>query len=947
MRPSVSASANLAGRPSNRSLRAPTASVPGTTPLDKKPSPSPSIKRGKAERLLKEHGSPPGLRVTAGGRIVPSDLAPLGTTRAGDGFRSQALRVSPGNVTSTQPHPNHDNDRSARIAVIAGQPVVFVGDRMFALPSVDVSNPVMSSEAPSSADFGAKQNATLPNPVSHGSTMGKGLTEHTGSTMPSDAPDLPTLKAQQIFKKQELRTVEQTEVLEASHHPEAWRAGMIEKKRSLIVELDMLRKQIAALEANNAHNNTAMSFPDYTGTGTGSKPMAPFTSSSLQHSFPQAVYGYPTVGPYAPVMMYQPQSFASFPGYPTAEVTSTVPSVTVVHQSPASAGRRSHAIEIKPPPEATKKPSPSALDPKSPTYEPVFKRNGAQSDAHPHPPPTPSPSRPMHCQFTDRDQSDSKEHPKLSQKQSLSSIDTTDFFPTNTHEHSSTRIAPQSKEHDMHSIDTAVLPSTPEKDWPASPWNEGHSGRSRQNESAPKLTSWPEAFGKQPSLASLKTSLAPVATNDMHQRAHRPSGKKTGLAASDRSSVKAGLGQRMDTIENLPFFGRAVAHVPSTYQEGYQAGYDHVGMPDDPEVLQGYIQGLLHFLADESKKRRTNLSSCLQNASAATSNPSSLQGLVAGSVPLDSAISMTFDQRSLARHEHENIPSPEGMLLVNSRRDSAYSSNQSMNEHVAQCNSHVESDQELGQRNTSTGKHFLPTTARPEEFTAGMRPVSYVGIENAPHKGNVADAIQFANGRGTHQGFGEQLQNRGYSTSGTTQRLYPSVKDTEVLGLSENQSHAARLSAFHRMSGLDGAMDDLSEMLNDTEKGSQQSALVQSTTEAAAARDAEEVDASCFKSASGKGKQKAHSPSKTASSGREETKLPSENVANSPKKSGEHSPAKVKLEQVTNKFRRTKKDDSRAMSPEERVKRSDKWRTRFQQLKKLEMEEIEAHRRNS
>ena len=46
-------------------------------------SPTPSIKRGKAERLLKEHGSPPGLRVTAGGKIVPSDLSPLCSPRFG------------------------------------------------------------------------------------------------------------------------------------------------------------------------------------------------------------------------------------------------------------------------------------------------------------------------------------------------------------------------------------------------------------------------------------------------------------------------------------------------------------------------------------------------------------------------------------------------------------------------------------------------------------------------------------------------------------------------------------------------------------------------------------------------------------------------------------------------------------------------------------------------
>jgi hypothetical protein len=47
----------------------------------KRPSPTPSVKRSKAERLLEEHGSPPHVRVTAGGRIVPNDLPQLGSPR--------------------------------------------------------------------------------------------------------------------------------------------------------------------------------------------------------------------------------------------------------------------------------------------------------------------------------------------------------------------------------------------------------------------------------------------------------------------------------------------------------------------------------------------------------------------------------------------------------------------------------------------------------------------------------------------------------------------------------------------------------------------------------------------------------------------------------------------------------------------------------------------------
>ncbi|KAH0361955.1 hypothetical protein KCU65_g8402, partial [Aureobasidium melanogenum] len=56
---------------------------PGLTTNRYRPSPTPSLKKRKAEQILKDHGSPPGLRVTAGGRIVPSDQSPLCSPRYG------------------------------------------------------------------------------------------------------------------------------------------------------------------------------------------------------------------------------------------------------------------------------------------------------------------------------------------------------------------------------------------------------------------------------------------------------------------------------------------------------------------------------------------------------------------------------------------------------------------------------------------------------------------------------------------------------------------------------------------------------------------------------------------------------------------------------------------------------------------------------------------------
>lgn len=137
-------------------------------------------------------------------------------------------------------------------------------------------------------------------------------------------------------------------------------------------------------------------------------------------------------------------------------------------------------------------------------------------------------------------------------------------------------------------------------------------------------------------------------------------------------------------------------------------------------------------------------------------------------------------------------------------------------------------------------------------------------------------------------------------------------------------------------------MDDLAEIASDTHIDTPRSSTGQRSADGPILAETEEVSASCFKTSSSKGKHKVtHSPKKGSSTDTKMLTPSSTNAPSSPKKSGDLSPAKAKLEQVTNKFRRYKKDDPRGMSPEERIRRSEKWRQRFQQLKRTEMEEVE------
>ncbi|KAG9186717.1 hypothetical protein G6011_09825 [Alternaria panax] len=405
--------------------------------------------------------------------------------------------------------------------------------------------------------------------------------------------------------------------------------------------------------------------------------------------------------------------------------------------------------------------------------------------------------------------------------------------------------------------------------------------------------------------------------------------------------------QSTGTDENWPFQGKPVAHVPSTYQEGYQAGYDHVGIPDSPEVLQGYIQGLLHFLTDESKKRQAEYQRGID------SRTPSLRALVAGSLPQDSAVSMHFNRNSTGGGQ-ENVRSAKGNLPDDIRRDSGYGQHGNIKDIPVQYMARNEVFPER-HRVASVAQHLNPTVMIPQRLSSNYRQVAFPSIEDDASRGmknpNPFPRTNNPLDSGVLQHiFGNQTQNRNYGTSLSTQRFYPTPKE---LSPSEHGIYGApvpRHFGNHRLSGLDGAMDDLSEMINDTHTDERRSSVAvdNRSAEARIPVEYEESNASCFKVSGSKGKQKAtSSPGKVIDVERGTATSSPANPPTTPKKSGEHSPAKAKLEQVTNKFRRSKKDDPRTMSPEERQKRSSKWRERFRELKRTEIEEIEAHGRNS
>jgi hypothetical protein len=833
-------------------------------------------------------------------------------------FKPQPLvGVDMDNTMSSQTQSDINNIlSSSQVQVIGTQAVIRVGDRVYALPAFESGFP-MQAETASGFDS-AKQGTTsdkLPTQVRLSSAP---LPSQRCSTQsPFPGADVQTLEAQWSAKKEELRYVEQTEVLQADHQPPTWRTGIIAKKKSLILEIDSLRKQItAAKEVEESKGD--VSLPQSSGLTTAAAVTAPSVFvPQLPQSLTPAVYsniGGPinltAPSPYQPMMIYQP--FAGAQAFPTDvqqfgrdgqlfapgengfngnQISKTLGQGTNAAQSPGSVARRSHAVPIKKPDEA-KKPTAtiSILDPKSPTYEPVMKSNGQTDSAKAIAPPTPSPVKESPLRSTEVDSAKSHKHKEraISQQPSLSSIDTTDFFPTNTHEHSTTRVAP-SKLSKQSSRENTAAPTTPEKSWPNGPWNPSserqanRAGPNGLNDSALKLTSWPEAFGKHSSI---------------------PSGINGAITESGSSSALLRQNSAQYTGSNLnwpPIPSKPVSYVPSTYQEGYQAGWDHRTLPDSVEVLEGFADGIKAYLKEKKlrDKREHNGNIGLyagQNEYDTSSARSSLRGYLSGATLHDSASSLTEN----FRYAKVNA------MSSGTQRQCGFSPKGDDSERPVAYTLY----NEASRKSPIYGKQSNEERGRPELAQSGL------GFPR-----------QFS---------GNQIQTRAYGTPVTLQRHVPAVKEYPPGFSNDRGSQSARPGTHQRFSGLDGAMDDLSGLVVDKH-----------TNEKSANESADGLGCG-FKAPLSKGKQPKvpSSPTKPAQGNGKYSSSPSKGPS-SPKKSGEHSPAKAKLESVTNKLRRPRKDDPRTMSPEEKQVRSDKWRRRFQHIKAKEAKEISDYLRDN
>ena len=418
---------------------------PYNTSAIKKPSPTPSVRYRKAARLVQEHGSPPGIRVTAGGRIVPTGIPRLPSPRYVPGAYRREVGAQ---VAAHQP------------VVVGALPSLPNGTL---LPAADgqqfqyidgVLRPVSVGPVGGTWAYATPPNSFLPTstqpfmlypnipskpaiPEYSAPAPHAGILEQVSQLYQGDlTKQVQYLKDSYNQKLEEEKGVLRQEVMEDHNGllDQTRKAYWVEQKMALRTQTDNIRKSIKVLEAqieeqknesgqsNEMARNQQMaqgdsrfvppqpslvSFPPMqfpTVVPTHTEPNQPgWTSETMRVFFPGVQLAPPTrVSSLQENQDVQQFATADVPRHrpvsiktPSSEWISRLEAKGDKQSppDPVPRPRRSHAIEIKDPRSSaaafSSQIKKSSLDPTSPTYQP-----GKPFGIEDHPPPVFIPPEP-------------------------------------------------------------------------------------------------------------------------------------------------------------------------------------------------------------------------------------------------------------------------------------------------------------------------------------------------------------------------------------------------------------------------------------------------------------------------------------------------------------------------------------------------------------------------
>ncbi|GAM85126.1 hypothetical protein ANO11243_031300 [Dothideomycetidae sp. 11243] len=448
-------------------------------PLAAKSSPTPSLKKKKAEQILQQHGSPPGVRVTAGGRIVPSEHSPLCSPRYGYSAIQRnggLIKFAPGYPPPPKTFPNFA--KSLPNGFVAQDPngklCQMVDGRFLHIPEVN-GIPQLFITAPNVNNLSWNQ---FHSPSHKDSSPEQSRRETTSRSDAIKSTPGPSIAAQvaaleKHYQKLELerRSLDKAEVLKRNELTGKAYTQLVQKRRELVNRQDELRRSIKTLQERQSNEESTSAAPSARSSPEMQYPSFPASAHfahmadwgeqnalSQQHATmllppgssdqtlltPQAFFpsGYPT---YLPMQTLVPPVSASIItdsragefGHSNASITGMPPMSTDRARlgfSMVSADENGGGRASLPGSQGLR----SALNPMSPIYEPSGSKITTPEKKLPqslHGQTSQNANPPTEPRSSDHQLLSHESGPSL-RCSSASSFATADFFPNNPREYS-------------------------------------------------------------------------------------------------------------------------------------------------------------------------------------------------------------------------------------------------------------------------------------------------------------------------------------------------------------------------------------------------------------------------------------------------------------------------------------------------------------------------------
>lgn len=227
--------------------------APRYGPWRHRTSPTPSIRKSKIEALVKHHGSPQHVRVTAGGRIVPSEQSPLCHPRFGySAIKSNGtlIKVAPNHVGKTQQWISTTQDgyvaqdESGRLCQIVNGMILPLNEENGAVRLyVPAPNLNITHRGPSAGTPLAFQES-----AAHDIHPDDSRGELTAAALPTVAAQKNALELEYFKLEQELKDLDKTEVLHGSSMAKTAKDALFTKRRELVTGMDRVRKALKSLK---------------------------------------------------------------------------------------------------------------------------------------------------------------------------------------------------------------------------------------------------------------------------------------------------------------------------------------------------------------------------------------------------------------------------------------------------------------------------------------------------------------------------------------------------------------------------------------------------------------------------------------------------------------------------------------------------------------------------